>query len=295
VIHPQLEAGNSNMYNQSVDNFAANNSIEMRSAEPRQKLRIVQEDDAFEMASVSGARKRKADSFMERYQSDALLQAGSGMPNWSWNRYSLWNSPVTEGQTFELIFLSKTTYKILKLAGIALMLLWLYFLLKDAIKLAIDRFKHKSTVALLAAVFLMPVYTPTAEANSFPSQAMFKDLTARLLEAPDFAQVCASINSLQVSADSNALILKLTIHANSQSAVALPCSQFWQRQSFILNNKPLLGVYRQNSWLYVSVSKGISTLVITGRLIPVDNFQLRFKDKPKRIDIQSFGNWWHTS
>jgi hypothetical protein len=58
-----------------------------------------------------------------------------------------------------------------------------------------------------------------------------------------------------------------------------------------LNDKPLLGVYRQNSWLYVPVSKGISTLVITGRLIPVDNFQLRFKDKPKRIDIQSFGNW----
>jgi hypothetical protein len=292
VIHPQLEAGNSNMYNQSVDNFAANNNIEMRSAEPSLKLRMVQKDDAFEMASVSGARKRKADSFMERYQSDALLQAGSGMPNWSWNRYSLtWNSPVAEGQTFELIVLSKTTYKILKLAGIALMILWLYFLLKDAIKPAINRFKHTSTVALLAAVFLMPVYTPSAQANSFPSQAMLEELKARLLEAPDCAPVCASINSLQVSADSNVLTLKLTIHANSQSAVALPRSQFWQGQSFILNDKPLLGVYRQNSWLYVPVSKGISTLVITGRLIPVDNFQLRFKDKPKRIDIQSFGNW----
>ena len=41
------------------------------------------------MVTANGARIRKADSFMERYQSDALLQAGSGMPNWSWHRYSL--------------------------------------------------------------------------------------------------------------------------------------------------------------------------------------------------------------
>ena len=292
VIYPQLETGNTNIYHQSADNGVANRSTEMRSAQPRQKLSILQEEADVEMVTANGARIRKADSFMERYQSDALLQAGSGMPNWSWHRYSLtWNSPVAEGQTFELIVLSKTTYKILKLTGIALMLLWLYFLLKDAIKPVINRFKHTSTVALLAAVFLMPVYTPTAQANSFPSQAMLEELKTRLLEAPDCAPVCASINSMQVSADSNVLTLKLTIHANSQSAVALPRSQFWQGQSFILNNKPLLGVYRQNSWLYVPVSKGISTLVITGRLISVDNFQLRFKDKPKRIDIEKFGNW----
>ena len=296
VIHPQLETGNSNMYNQdNADNFAENTSIKMRSSvltQPESKMRVTQHEADFEMVSVTGARMRKADSFMERYQSDALLQAGSGMPNWSWNQYSLtWNSPVAEGQTFELIILSKTTYKILKLVGIGLMLLWLYFLLKDSLKPAIDRFKNKSTVALLATLFLMPIYTPTAEANSFPSQIMLETLKARLLEAPDCAPVCASVNSLKISADSNVLTLKLTIHANSLSAVALPRSEFWQGQSFILNSKPVIGVYRQNDWLYVPVTKGISTLVVTGRLIPVDNFQLRFKDKPKRIDIESSENW----
>ena len=87
------------------------------------------------------------------------------------------------------------------------------------------------------------------------------------------------------------LTLKLIIHANNQTAIAIPQSEFWQTQSFVLNDKPMLGVYRQHSWLYVPVAKGISTLVITGRLIPVDNFQLRFKDKPKQIKVESSNHW----
>ena len=296
VLHPQLETGNSKMYSQySADNFADNASVRMHPSvppPPESKMRISQEQADVEMLSVSGTRMRQADAFLERYQSDALLQAGSGMPDWSWNQYSLtWNSPVAHDQTFELIMLSKTTYKILKLVGIALMLLWLLFLLKDSLKPTIEKFKHKSTAAMLVTLFLMPIYTPTAEANSFPSQVMLEELKARLLAAPDCAPECASVNSLNLSADSEVLTLKLTIHANSQSAVALPRSEFWQGQSFILNNKPLLSVYRQDNWLYVPVSKGISILVITGRLIPVDNFQLRFKDQPKRINVEGTDNW----
>ena len=295
VIHPQLEAGNNTMYNQSgTDNLSENASIRMRLAPPppESKMRINQQEADVAMVSVSGSKIRQADSFMERYQSDALLQAGSGMPDWSWNQYSVnWSSPVAQGQTFELIILSKITYKILKLSGIFLMLLWLFFLLKDALKPSIERFKHKSTAALLVTLFLMPIYTPTAEANSFPNQAMLQELKARLLEAPDCAPACASVNSLNVSADSNVLTLKLIIHANNQTAIAIPQSEFWQTQSFVLNDKPMLGVYRQHSWLYVPVAKGISTLVITGRLIPVDNFQLRFKDKPKQIKVESSNHW----
>ena len=293
VIHPQLETGNNDKYTQGArDSFALNSNIELRREEPIRKRRVNEPEADVEMLSVSGSKMRQADSFMERYQSDALLQAGSGMPDWSWNQYSVkWNSPVAQGQTFELIILSKTTYKILKLSGIALMLLWLFFLLKEALLPAIEKFTHKSTAALLAALFLMPIYTPSAEANSFPSQVMLEELKARLLEAPDCAPDCASINSLKVSANSNVLTLKLNIHANSQSAVALPRSEFWQGQAFVLNDKQMLNIYRQNNWLYVPVAKGISTLVVTGRLIPVDNFQLRFKDKPKQIDVESSDNW----
>jgi hypothetical protein len=293
VIHPQLESGNNDHYTQnSKDSYAVSSNIEISSPDSIRKLRVNEQEAAVEMVTVNGSKMRQADSFMERYQADALLQAGSGTPNWSWNQYSVkWNSPVAQGQTFELIILSKITYKILKLLGIALMLLWLFFLLKDALIPAIEKFKHKSTAALITVLFLMPVYTPTAEANSFPSPVMLDELKTRLLEAPDCAPECALINSISISAKSNVLTLKLNIHANNQSAIALPRSEFWQAQSFVLNDKPFLSVYRRNNWLYVPVAKGISTLVITGRLIPVDNFQLRFKDKPKRIDIERSDKW----
>lgn len=295
VIHPQLETGNNTMYNQgAIDSPGENASIRMGTAPPppKSKMRVNQQEADVEILSVSGSKMRQADSLMERYQSDALLQAGSGMPDWSWDQYSVsWNSPVALGQSFELIILSKLSYKILKVSGIALMLLWLLFLLKDALKPTIEKFQSKSTAALLAALFLMPMYTPPAEANSFPDQVMLAALQERLLAAPDCAPSCASVNSLNVSVNSDVLTLKLIIHANSQSAIALPRSEFWQAQSFTLNDKPLLSVYRQNNWLYVPVSKGISTLEITGRLIPVDNFQLRFKDKPKRIEVHSAKHW----
>ncbi|WP_158965794.1 hypothetical protein [Paraglaciecola sp. L3A3] len=303
VIHPQLETGNRNMYSQDAENYADTDIIRMRkpTPAPSQSASIstmnlgkakAEAEAELRMVTESGARMRQADSFIERYQSDALLQAGSGTPNWSWNQYTLsWNSPIAQDQTFELIILSKTTNKILKLLGIVLMLLWLFFLLKDAIQVTIDRFKHKSAIAFIGVFCLMPIYTPPAQANSFPSQAMLEELKSRLLEAPNCAPDCASINSLGVSAKNDTLSLNITVHANSQSALALPTSEFWQGQSFTLNNKPLLTVYRQNNWLYIPVAAGVSTLVITGRLIPVDNFQLRFKDKPKRVVIEPSDSW----
>ncbi|MBU3006146.1 hypothetical protein [Paraglaciecola arctica] len=293
VIHPQLETGNHTMYHHSAENNvsqAAN--IQTRSEESVRKMRVREPQVEADMVMVSGSKVRQADSFMERYQSDSLLQAGSGMPDWSWNQYSIsWNSPVAQGQSFELIILSQLSYKILKVIGIILMLLWLLFLLKDAITPTINQFKHKSSAALVVMLFMMPLFTPSAEATSFPSQAMLQELQARLLEAPECAPNCASINSVNVVASNSQLTLQLVVHADSHTAIALPRSEFWQGQSYVVNDKAVTGVYRHNNWLYVPVSKGISRLDITGRLIPVDNFQLRFNEQPKRIVIQDSDNW----
>jgi hypothetical protein len=295
MIHPQLETANSNTYAQS---FGSMERVQSRvlnaplSAQPEGKMRF-EADAALETPTVSASRSKKADSFKDRYQSDALIQAGSGVPDWNWNRYQIvWSSPVAQGQTFDLIILSKTTYGLVKLVSIVLMLLWLYFLLKDSLSIAVAKFKQKSLVAVFAAFLLSPVYTPNVEASDLPNQALLDDLKARLIEAPQCAPACASINTMQVLPEgTKKLSLSMLVHANSETAIALPRSEFWQAQTLSINKKPLLGLIRQNGWVYVPVPKGISTLNISGQLAPVDNFQLQFKSKPQHIEILPTDSW----
>ena len=294
-IHPQLESANSNTYGQTFGSMQRIESLALnapQSPTPEGKMRRVAED-ALEMVTVSGSRSRKAAAFRDRYQSDALIQAGSGVPGWNWNRYTInWNSPVAQGQTFELIILSKTLYVLLKLLSIVLMLLWLYLLLKDPLSEAFAKFKQKSLLAVFAALLLSPVYPPSAQASDLPSQALLNDLKARLIEAPKCAPACASINTMQVVAQgANTLSLSMQVHAHSETAIPLPRSEFWQAQTLGLNGKPLLGLLRQDGWVYVPVSKGVSTLNISGRLASVDNFQLQFKNKPQYIDVLQSNSW----
>ena len=297
VIHPQLETANTNTNGQGFGNIESAKKSVIRhalTALPEGKMRLA-EEAAVETQTAGDSKSRKVDSFIERYQADELIQAGSGVPdwNWNWNSYNIsWSSPVAQGQTFDLIILSKTAYGLVKLLSIVLMLLWLYCLLKDPLSIALARFKQKSLVAVLAALLLSPVYTPNVEASDFPNQALLDDLKARLTEAPQCAPACASINTMQVFPQgTNKLSLILLVHANSETAIALPRSEFWQAQTLTLNNKPLLSLFRHNGWVYVPVPKGISTLNVSGQLAPVDNFQLQFKSKPQHIEILHSDSW----
>lgn len=315
VIYPQLEARQS-----SVESFNAAPAMLVDSASKQAVKRkesalystmessanAIMDRDRMELIKVSGSKANAKNLMMERYQSDSLMQAGSGIPNWQWNSYRIqWNSPVAKDQLFDVIVLSKSLYRIIKLIGVALTLLWLYILLKDAMSFVFTQFtkkvnakglvNNKAIVSIIAVFLFFPSYVPNTQATDFPDQTLLNELKARVTEVPLCAPNCASINTMQVSINTKQLTLILSVHANVDTALAIPRSEFWRPEklnvSQNLNKTSIDSLYKNKGWIYIPVAKGISTITLIGQIAPVDTFQLEFKEKPKHLNLKTNDAW----
>jgi hypothetical protein len=297
VIHPQLESRASSVESFSNQSRMRQNIVTENATKRKESASYssMQNED-LEMIEVSGSRLKNSDSIMERYQSDALMQAGSGIPNWQWKSYQIqWSSPVAKDQVFDVIVLSKTTYRLVKILGIFLTLLWLYLILKDVIRYAYTKFQPKAIASVLALFLLIPNYSPNAEAADFPNKDLLDELKVRVTEAPLCAPDCVAINDLRVSIDAKSLTLVMSVHANADTALAIPKSEFWRPEKLSLgensNEKQIGSLFKHKGWIYIPVSKGISKITLLGQVAPVDVFQLEFKDEPKHVKILTTDAW----
>jgi hypothetical protein len=301
VIYPQLESRESQIESFNDRSRMQQNIVSESDAEHQSKRKDVSSSIALlspsvERIMVTGNKVNAAESMMERYQSDALMQSGSGIPRWQWNSYQVqWNSPVAKDQVFNVLVLSKTAYRLIKVLGIFLTLVWLYLILKDVINYAFTKFKPsveaKSISSLLVLLILIPSYSPNAEANDFPSKVILDELKVRMTEAPLCAPDCVTINSLDVRVDTKLLTLIMSVHANTDTALAIPRSEFWRPEKLSINEKPIGSLFKSKNWIYIPVSKGLSKITLLGQVAPVDVFQLEFKDKPKHVKILTTDAW----
>jgi hypothetical protein len=297
VIHPQLESKASSVGSFSNQSRMKQNIVIENDTKRKESFSnsSVQKED-YELIQVTGSRLKTSELIMERYQSDALMQAGSGIPNWQWNSYQIqWNSPVAKDQVFDVIVLSKTTYRLIKILGIFLTLLWLFLILKEVIRNAYKKFQPKAIASVLALFILIPSYSPNAEAADFPNQYLLDELKERVTEAPSCVPDCVAINNLRVSIDEKSLTLVMSVHANTETALAIPKSEFWRPEKLsiveALNEKQIGSLFKHKGWIYIPVSKGISEITLLGQVAPVDAFQLEFKDKPKHVKILATDAW----
>ena len=291
VIHPQLEAHLS-----AVESFNNSSQMEMNivteQLQSRREKQAYSSNDELERIQVTGSRIKKVDILMERYQTDALIQAGVGIPNWQWHSYSInWHSPVSENQMFDVVVLSKNSYRAIKVLGIVLSLLWLYLILNYFFKFNIGKFRSQALTPLLMLCLLYPGYSVDSFAAEFPSQPVLDELTQRLLLAPTCAPSCGLINQLTVASKAKSLELNMIVHANADTAIALPRSEFWRPEKLRLNGSSINRLFKRNGWIYIPVLKGISNFTLLGQIAPVDNFQLEFKDIPQHININDNESW----
>jgi len=281
VIHPQLESTD-----QVYNNFRLHAPGELKElsatssdATPR-KLRS-------EYDSV-----RYKSKTLERYPSDALAQAGSGIPTWQWNSYRInWHSPVAQDQAFELIVMSKNVYRVLKIAGILLSLLWLFLLLKDIKRPTLSHNQSKAVVSLLALIVLAPGYSSHSQASDLPSQQLLDQLEQRLLAAPSCAPNCVTINQMVIAAQARSLSVVLSVHANVDGVIALPRAQFWRPTQVWNNQQKVNRLIDRKGWIYLPVDQGISQIRLLGQIANVDGFQLEFKQRPKHVELLASQDW----
>ena len=294
LIHPQLEQSRAvesfdgvNQYSASQDDFESR----AQKQSVTQKIMAKKSKVYASVRNKSGAMAER-DIALHNEISDAKIQAGAGIPSWRWNQYTIrWQSPVAKGQEFTLIVLDRLAYSIFKGCGIILMLLWLYLLVKPMLagaKLSLsvkDSLKSASksaastVISLIVVTLLLPGVSGDAMAasTSMPNQALLKELKAHLLKAPACKDECASVNQLTIDISASSLHLSMQVHAQADTAIALPRSKFWRPQYIAHNGQRASTLIRQRDWLYFPLKKGINQLEITGDIASVDSFELQFK------------------
>lgn len=243
---------------------------------------------------VTGSRVRTADKF-ERYQSDALMQAGAGIPTWNWNRYQIrWDSPVSKDQQFDLVIFDRLTSSIVTSLGLVLLLVWLGLVLGNLPFTLIKSLAKTPTLPSLILILLLPTFSQESQATNLPNEEMLQELKKRLSAQPDCAPSCASIDSLNIALDGQKLTFSYKVHAQHPTLISLPRSEFWRPEKIAVGTPQVrqsLGMIRKGPWIYFPIEAGIQEVQVSGELANIEAIQLQFKDIPRKVSLESTNAW----
>ncbi len=305
AIYPQLES----QYNQyglagSLEppaSFAIDADKEAAPMEMAQK-RVRSETPGRELAAldeivVTGnvAGKRVRQDFA-RYAPNAIVQAGSGIPSWRWNSYSLtWSGPVDAGQTMRLVIMPRWFVSSMRIVAVALLLLFAgvlaaevfrrNFILPGGLKMGGHHTAGILAVGMLAG--LMSI-SPPADA-AIPDANILQQLEQRLLEPPDCVPRCAEIVSADVDVGANVIAMTLIVHALEDIAIPLPGSaQGWRPEAVLLDGGSSARIVRApDNALWLHVAAGRHAVTLRGPVPAVDSLEVPFRTPPRVITVVS--------
>lgn len=233
-------------------------------------------------------------SAYNRIDPSVKVQTGPGIPSWRWTLVRLSSQgPLSAGQSLSLTLLSPTLSALWSVLSIALLglALWRCWEFDRAALIRRLRGALKTTAAAALLVTTgMGVAPGEARADSaFPPEALLDELRERLLAPPAppaCAPACADLADLRIEASGNTITLKLEIHAQAQTPVALPGPGANIRPSSVLANGKSPALLRDgNGVMWASVDAGITRLEI---VIPahVDDVPLHVPMTPRRVSAQ---------
>ncbi len=226
-----------------------------------------------------------------RYDPDAKVQTGPGLPQWQWHQVHLsWNGSVDSGQELRLWYLSPTLVMLLNFIRVALVTVLAMLMFGLAEKLS---FKFKAAAPALLWLLLLPLMAmPTQKAYAdFPTQEVLDELKNRLLEAPDCLPNCAQIPHMQATIDDKVLAVTLQIHAQQSVNVPLPASyEQWFPNQITVDGKAALGLYRSNNGLWLNVPEGKHEVVLRGVPPLLATFTLPLPLRPNHVVVTAT-NW----
>ncbi|VAW45462.1 hypothetical protein MNBD_GAMMA02-615 [hydrothermal vent metagenome] len=291
MIHPQLERGH-----QILSNFEPAPSSSMKKTKELSQVysqayntQNAIQADGVDMAeeqgkiTVTGSRMRRSD-MLNRYQADAVLQAGKGTPEWQYNSVRLfWDGPVTSDQSYQLILLTPTVRVFWRLLLIVASVYWLLTILQKM------RGSFNSSRVVQTSLLLLLFSNPLL-ANEFPPDNLLEQLKKRTYKASECAPNCAAIEAAQVNAVGDQFEMRLRYHILDEVMVPLPGSADWQLTSVKVDQQVVSSrfKYQNNNWL--SLGPGIHDVVLTGTLANRNSISVRFPLIPGQIKVSS-ENW----
>ncbi|MGV8038988.1 MAG: hypothetical protein AB2L07_02525 [Thermoanaerobaculaceae bacterium] len=161
-----------------------------------------------------------AHALVDERDPDDLLQAGWGLPTWSWSLdYLLWTGRVPAAHRVWLLLAPPWLNLLLALARVAL-------LTALGLRLLRAGWRPAPTVAASALLVLfVPFVQPrsaAAQVAGFPDEATLDALRERLLEPPDCAPDCVSTARVHFATTSRTLMVSAEVHAGAPVAWPFP-------------------------------------------------------------------------
>jgi hypothetical protein len=295
-IYPQLEPQRAFAYDgygsrresRPAPSLDAGEAMQQR----EQALKQAAPAPAAEEIIVTGTRISERFS---RYAPNAIVQAGPGIPSWSWNSYSLsFSGPVDVERRFRLIVMPRWFVTTLRFAEVFLLLAFAAIVAFEIFNRrwnwpAAMRWERTLPALLVASLFTAAVFvaSPAALAQT-PSPEILEQLEQRLLEPPPCVPRCAEIAAADVAVAGDSMTVILTTHALEEVAVPLPGSlQGWRPESVELDGTPSQVYRRADQTLWVRASRGSHRIVLRGPLPPVDSMEVPFPASPRIITAAS--------
>lgn len=237
---------------------------------------------------LQGSRVR-ANQVMNRYAKGAVMQAGSGRPEWNWRGYRLaFDGPVAADQSVSLWWSPPWLTALWRVANVLLLGYVLWLLGREL------RARWRASVVPLASVglLLMALGAPLG-AQTLPTPELLQELKSRLTEAPACAPNCGRISDASLRVEADSLRLELGLEAGAQVLLPIPALDGNLRLSGLsLNGAPAEFLSRQgdgdDAQHRIAVPAGVHRLVLLAR-IEGERLSIRFPSAPARIDVAAAG------
>ncbi len=312
-FYPQMEYAGKNMsdeyyYEDSSDYFSLSS---YSSNKPMEAADIVASAPApiemrYESRGVSLDKLSKPMAkIKQQYDPNQMVQAGPGIPSWSWNTVQLrWNGPVLSEETTRLYLVSPAWNRIGSLLSLLLPLLLAGLLLRHFISITKQHQNKISSTATpaisfigslcLALSLLATVNPQTAQANPTIDEKLLQELENRLIAPAKCLPDCASIESVYLKAEANQLTLDMNVHAAEKIAFPLPGQiQQWWPESIWIDGKKASLMQNSQGQLMVFLPRGTHQITLSASLENQNSIDINFVLAVHNFSSQL--NGWQTS
>ncbi|HEY6824636.1 MAG TPA: hypothetical protein VI195_09355, partial [Steroidobacteraceae bacterium] len=243
--------------------------------------------------AVTAARRTAAAEQFARYEPGALVQAGPGVPDWSYHVYSFsWSGPVEESATARFLISPPWTTRLWRLVGLLLAALFVIELTRRELPRLPSSWRARPQAAVgvvLVAVALASGAVPTADGATTPDPGLIDELRDQLLAPPKCAPDCAALLSADVTATAARLSVVLTVSALDAVGVALPGAEpNWTPDLVQVDGAGGAWVLRSPDGVrHVNLPRGRHVVRIEGPLEGSEALSLSFPLRPQVIDAHA--------